>query len=77
MDAEDKLCPLAAAANPHETGVCLGERCACYIKTSKPRPIKAGEWEYADPDNFYRYAGCGLVSLVHWELVKREEKQPK
>ncbi len=62
-----KRCPQAAAVKPHENGACLGESCACYVKLDKPL-------ELDDARPVYRYSGCGLVSSIPWEPVRREEK---
>lgn len=70
-----KTCPFAAAHPHQENSDCLGEACACYVKMDKPRLMQANHCKLTDPEYFYRYAGCGLVTHVPWELVKREEKQ--
>ncbi len=67
MNAEDKLCPLAAAANPHETSRCLGEKCACYIAIDKAQK------KAAEPET-HLYEGCGLVARIPWNLAKRKTK---
>jgi hypothetical protein len=71
-----KVCPLAAAHPEQQNSNCLGEACACYVKMHKPRPLQAGTLTIADPEYFYRYRGCGLVTHIPWELTKRED-QPK
>jgi len=72
-----KLCPLAAAHPNNEDSICLGEYCACYVKLVKPCYIQTEKYRLVDPEYFYRYAGCGLVRAIPWELVKRERKPKK
>ena len=57
-----KVCPFAAANPQQENSDCLGDACACYVKMHKPRCIASAEYKMADPEYFYRYFGCGLVS---------------
>jgi hypothetical protein len=68
-----KLCPLAAANPQQEDASCLGEACACHVKMHKPRYMKADHYRIVDPEYFYRYVGCGLITHIPWELVKRKE----
>ncbi len=65
MNHEEKLCPLAAAAHPHETGACLGEKCACYITIDKTQK------KTVEPKTPF-YEGCGLVARVPLNLAKRK-----
>jgi hypothetical protein len=73
---QHKVCPLAAAHPEQQNSNCIGEACACYVKMHKPRPLQAGALTIADPEYFYRYRGCGLVTHIPWELTKHED-QPK
>ena len=68
-----KTCPIAAANPQIENSICLGEECACYIKVHKPRVIRTGNLRIVDPHYLLRYAGCGLITRIPFELVKREE----
>ncbi len=72
-----KVCPFAAAHPNQENSECLGEACACYVKMHKRRLMLAEECRLPDQEFFYRYAGCGLVAQVPWELVRTEDKQKK
>lgn len=67
-----KVCPFAAANPQQKNSDCLGESCACYVKIQKPCLMQTDECEI---EIFYRYYGCGLITQVPWELVKR--KDPK
>ena len=69
-----KVCPFAAANPQQENSDCLGDACACYVKMHKPRWIASAEYKMADPEYFYSYFGCGLVSHIPWQLAKREVK---
>ena len=73
--AKTRVCPFAAAQPQQENSDCLGEACACYVKMHKPRLMETDRCKLADPEYFYRYVGCGLVTPVPWELVRREEKK--
>ena len=75
--ANGKICPLAAAQPQQENSDCLGEACACYVKMHKPLQLQVANCKFADPEYFYSYSGCGLVTRVPFELVKREEKKMK
>ena len=68
-----KICPIAAANPQQNNSDCLGEECACFVKMHKPRPMEAGSLTIADPEFFYRYRGCGLLTHIPWELAKREK----
>jgi hypothetical protein len=70
-----KVCPFAAANPQQENSDCLGEACACYVKMHKHRLMQTDQCKMIDSEFFYRYKGCGLVTHVPWELVKREENQ--
>ncbi len=67
MDFVGTLCPLAAAANPHESSRCLGEQCACYI------PIDKAQKKTVEPQTHLN-GGCGLVARVPWKLAERKTK---
>ncbi len=69
-----KLCPFAAANPQLDSSKCLGEACACYVEMHKPRLIQTDRYSMVDSEFFYRYKGCGLITHVPWQLVKREEK---
>lgn len=58
-----KICPL----NRSE---CLTEKCACYIKIVKPSWISRSRG-IIDPEQYYRYEGCGLVKAIPWRLINR------
>jgi hypothetical protein len=73
MMERHKVCPLAAAHSQQENSDCLGEECACYVKMHKPCLMQTDQSKMIDSEFFYRYKGCGLVTHVPWELVKREE----
>ena len=70
-----KVCPLAAAHPQQENSDCLGEECACYVKLNKRQPMLAEYSNLPDQELNYSYSGCGLVTRIPWELVKREETQ--
>jgi hypothetical protein len=67
-----KVCPFAAA-NPQQTNSnCLGEACACYVKMRKQRILHIGGFEVADKKFYLRYRGCGLITRLPWDPVKKE-----
>lgn len=70
---EKKLCPLAAAHPDMEDASCLGEACACHVNIVKPAWLSR-KHSIVDPESYYRYQGCGLVRVIPWQLVKREQK---
>lgn len=70
----NKLCPLKLIGEANGSSECEGENCACYIKLVKPRYAKTEKYTLVDHEYFYRYAGCGLVHAIPWELVERERK---
>jgi hypothetical protein len=70
-----KVCPLAAANPQQQNSDCLEEACACYVKMHKPRPLQADNLAIADPEYFYRYRGCALVTHIPWDPVKQEKNQ--
>jgi len=70
--AEKKICPFAAAQPDQESSDCLGPNCACYISIVKPVFLSKSP-VIVDPENYYCYKGCGLVRVVPWQLVKREQ----
>ena len=72
MMEQHKVCPLASAHPQQKNSDCMGEACACYVKMQKPRLMQTGNTSLVDPQNFYRYDGCGLVAHIPWELVNRE-----
>jgi len=51
---------------------CIGNKCANYVKVQTPAFIYDN---IIDPENYYRYEGCGLVHIIPWELVKRPERR--
>ena len=69
---QKKLCPFAAAQPNQENSDCLGENCACHVKLIKPNGIRVFGTEFADPERYLTYEGCGLVSIIPWELKTRE-----
>ena len=71
---ERKICPLAAANPDVDNSDCLGEACACYVKMHKPRYLPTEQYRIVDPEFFYRYVGCGLITHIPWELAKHELK---
>ena len=70
-----RICPFAAANPNINNSDCLGDACACYVKMHKPRYMPSERCNVADPEYFYCYVGCGLVTHVPWQLAKREKKQ--
>ena len=70
-----KVCPFAAAHPQQENSDCLGEECACYVKLNKRQLMLAEHCNRPDQEFCYRYSGCGLVTRIPWELVKREATQ--
>jgi hypothetical protein len=68
-----KVCPFASAHPQQTNSDCHEEACACYVEVHKPRLIQTGNTTLVDPENYYRYAGCGLVTHYPWELVKKEK----
>jgi hypothetical protein len=71
-----KVCPLAAANPQQNSSDCLGEACACYVKMHKRRVFQNQGCQFYDSEFYYRYAGCGLVAQIPWQIVKIE-KVPK
>lgn len=73
LSPTDKTCPLmifAGVTDPEEVK-CIGENCAAYLKMMKPRVFGAGQNAYPDPETYLRYEGCGLVTLIPWQVAKR------
>ena len=70
-----KICPLAAANPQQMNSDCLGEACACYVKMNKPRVLHIANIDVADEKFLLRYEGCGLVTHIPWDVVKKEDKQ--
>lgn len=75
VNLNGKVCPFAAAHPQQENSDCLGEECACYVKLNKRRLKLAEDCSFPDQEFCYSYSGCGLVTRIPWELVKREETQ--
>jgi hypothetical protein len=68
-----KVCPLIFSANQRYGSVdCIGEKCACYVSLVKPVYITK---DIIDPEDCYRYEGCGLVANVPLILSKRTGKE--
>ena len=67
-----KVCPLAAANPQQQNSDCLGEVCACYVKMHKPRLLHIGGHTVADERVYLRYRGCGLITRIPWNPVKKE-----
>jgi hypothetical protein len=70
-----KVCPLAAANPQQKNSDCLAEACACYVKMNKPRVLHIGGIAVADEKFYLRYRGCGLVTHIPWDLVKKDIDQ--
>ncbi len=68
-----KVCPFASAIPGQNNSSCHGKECACYIILSEPRIIQTKDHEFSDPEHYYRYSGCGLVTRIPWKLIKIEE----
>jgi hypothetical protein len=65
---KEKLCPLKFLSD-NAGDKCEGENCACYIKVTKPVLFANG---IADPDFCYYFEGCGLLSIMPFEVIKKE-----
>jgi hypothetical protein len=70
-DESQKVCPLARGLPGSESILCIGEKCACHIQMVKPAFITE---RIVDPEEFYSYDGCGLVTNIPLKLEKRQKK---
>lgn len=57
---------------PFINSFCITDACACYIKIGKPM-ILSKKLGLTDPDRFYAYKGCGLVTAISWKIIDRRE----
>ncbi len=67
-----KVCPFAAADPQQQNSDCLGEVCACYVKMRKSRLLHIGGLTVVDERFYLRYRGCGLITRIPWDPVKKE-----
>lgn len=72
-----KTCPLLSADARRAVGwtKCLGDKCALFIKITKPRMFDTGAGSYPDPETYLAYRGCGLIRAIPWSVEKRELKK--
>ncbi len=70
-----KQCPLASIHPAQENSDCLGESCACYVKIYKPKPIAVFGREFADPEHYLKFEGCGLLNTIPWQHVEYPKEQ--
>lgn len=72
-----KTCPFQF--NPlaeHPLRQCNEEGCRIWVKMMKDRILVTGKHsKMADPDSYYVYEGCGLVTAIPWMLVNKVKKQ--
>ena len=68
MTEGKKFCPFVNDV-PSE---CIGEGCACYIKVVKPI-ILSKKYGLIDENRYYAYKGCGLVRVIPWQIINRDE----
>jgi hypothetical protein len=67
-----KVCPFAAANPQQKNSDCLGAVCACYVKMRKSRLLHIGGFTVVDERFYLRYRGCGLITRIPWDPVKKE-----
>lgn len=72
-----KRCPIAAAFPNQQNSDCLGEACVVYVKICKPKPIAVFGREFADPEHYLKFEGCGLLNTVPWERVEYPHQEQK
>lgn len=54
---------------------CDGLDCQLWVKLMKDRILVTGKHsKMTDPDSYYVYEGCGLVTAIPWMLVNRVKK---
>ena len=67
-----KVCPFAAANPQQQNSDCLGAVCACYVKMRKARLLHIGGCTMVDERVYLCYRGCGLITRIPWDPVKKE-----
>lgn len=52
---------------------CNRDGCQLWVDVRQNRVMVGDKIRFADPENEYAYTGCGLVQVIPWRLVKKEE----